>query len=60
MALSRLELSTGKKGPWNQPFTGQQRMPLPSRLKEREMFSLSAVELNLTLIGDKDAKPVGS
>ena len=44
MALSRLELSTGKKGPWNQPFTGQQRMPLPFRLKEREIFSFSAVE----------------
>ena len=27
---------------------------------EREIFSLSAVELNLTLIGDSDAKPVGS
>ena len=60
MALSRLKLSTGKKRPWNQAFTGQQRMPLPFRLKEIEIFSFSAVELNLTLIGDKDAKPVGS
>ena len=35
-------------------------MPLPFRLKEIEIFSFSAVELNLTLIGDSDAKPVGS
>ena len=30
------------------------------QIERKRDISLSAVELNLTLIGDKDAKPVGS